>query len=350
MRGSRRSGAVGRVLLVLLLGWASAVFAQAPAAPSAAAAGPEPAPSAADPPPEVQAQYRDVVERAVIEYDAGRWAEARALFLRAHELWPSARTLRTLGMTSFELRAYAQALQELQGALDDARRPLPEDQRAQVVALIDQARAFVGRYRVQVSPPEAEVLVDGAPHALGADGMLLLEVGRHELRARAPGHAELTRRLDVRGREDEAIALQLSAEGAQAAPAPAAAFAPPASSAPATTDAAVVEPEGGDLLFTWIAAGTTVALAGTSLALWLVSDNKYDQQLEECRDMSGMGCVPGTIDTAPIQDLETAHLVTAVLAGVAGAATVTLYFVESGDTETASVSIGPTGISARGRF
>ena len=332
-------------LIGLLLGWAAEAFAQASAAPTTAGGTVQLPASASDPAPEVQAQYRDVVARAVAEYDAGRWAEARSLFLRAHELWPSARTLRTLGMASFELRAYAQALEDLQAALDDTRRPLPEEHRAQVVAVIDRTRAFVGRYRVQVSPPAAELWVDGAPRALGPEGVLLLEVGGHELRARAPGHAELTRRLDVRGREDEAIALELP----DLAPPAVEPIVPPVPVVPVERDAAPPDAPGGDLLFTWIAAATSLALAGTSLALWLVADSKFDTQKEECDRMPSMGCVPGTIETAPIQDLETAHLVTAVLAGVAGAATVTLYFVE-GSTESPRVAIGPGGVVARGRF
>jgi hypothetical protein len=163
---------------------------------------------AIDPPADVQATYREVVTRAVAEFDAGRSAEARALFLRAHELWPSARTLRTLGMTAFELRMYPRALEELQRALDDPRRPLPDDQRAEVLALIEQTRAYVGRYRLQLSPPGAELLVDGSPSAPGAS-VLVLALGDHALLARVAGYAELRRVLVVQGREDEDLTLRL---------------------------------------------------------------------------------------------------------------------------------------------
>jgi hypothetical protein len=176
----------------------------------------------AEPPPAVQASYRGIVARAVSEFDTGQIAEARALFLRAHELWPSARTLRTLGMTAFELRMYPRAVEELQAALDDPRRPLPQDQRTQVQTLIEQARGFVGRYRVRLSPRDAELLVDGVPH--GVDG-IVLSVGEHTLLARAPGYGELRRGLTVQGREDEELALSL--EAATPPLARAAATAPP---------------------------------------------------------------------------------------------------------------------------
>jgi tetratricopeptide (TPR) repeat protein len=164
---------------------------------------------AADPGPDLQAEYRAVADAAIAEFDAGRFAEARALFLRAHELWPSARTLRTLGMTAFELRQYPSALAELQAALDDPRRPLAETERAQVQRLLEQTRAFVGHYRVRVMSAESELSVDGAPFERVADVGLVLAVGEHQLLVRAPGHLELRRSLVVQGREEQELVLSL---------------------------------------------------------------------------------------------------------------------------------------------
>ena len=341
------------VAVVAVASWSPPVLAQAPSTANApSVTGAATAPSAADPAPEVQSQYRDVVARAVAEFDAGRWAEARALFLRAHELWPSARTFRTLGMTSFELRAYAQALKELQAALDDTRRPLPEDHRAQVGALIEQTRAFVGRYQVQLTPAGAQLRVDGVPVVLAADATLVLEVGRHELRAQAAGYSELMSRVDVQGREDQPLVLELQPEAA----APALSVAAPAALQPARSDAAndVIDHHAKPRLWTWIAAGTAVAVAGTSTALWLVSDAKYDAQHDKCFAGGMQGCAPGSIPsstTSAIKNTQTASQVSAVLAGVAGATAVTLFFVEgSANEESLAVGAGPGGVFARGQF
>jgi hypothetical protein len=176
----------------------------------------------AEPPAAVEAEYRGVVARAVAEFDLGHVAEARALFLRAHALWPSARTLRTLGMTAFELRMYPQALSELQAAFDDPRRPLPPEQRAQVAGLIEQARGYVGRYRLQLEPRDAELWLDGS--RVQPTETLVLGVGMHQLRARAPGYGEIRRELIVEGREDETLVLHLELTGPQ----PSAASAKPA--------------------------------------------------------------------------------------------------------------------------
>ena len=167
-----------------------------------------------EPPAEVQRSYRELAARAVEEFDAGHFAEARALFLRAHALWPSARTLRTLGMTAFDLRMYPQALRELQAALADQRRPLDTAQRGQVEALIDKARDLVGEVELRLSPADAEVTVDGAAYQPEPGTALALGVGDHELVARAPGFRELHRRLQVDGRRRETLSLVLEREPA----------------------------------------------------------------------------------------------------------------------------------------
>ncbi|HEX5660116.1 MAG TPA: hypothetical protein VFX59_23130 [Polyangiales bacterium] len=218
------------LVVSLTLSWslASVSLAQVPA-PAAGAAtslpsaelGPERASS--DPPAATRAAYKQTTDAAIAEFEAGRFAEARALFLRAHALWPSARTLRPLGMTAFELRGYPQALVELQGSLDDTRRPLEPKQRAQVVVLIERTRDFVGSYHLRVSPSTAELWLDGAPLALEPEGQLVLAVGQHELRVRAPGYQELRRTWLVQGREQAELTfdlLELQREVATPAPAP----------------------------------------------------------------------------------------------------------------------------------
>jgi tetratricopeptide (TPR) repeat protein len=208
----------------------------------------------------LHAEYRQVVASAIAEFDAGRFAEARALFLRAHQLWPSARTWRTLGMTAFELRQYPRALVELQAALDDPRRPLDPEHQTEVRGLIDQTRAFVGRYRVSMVPPAAALQLDGAEVVPGADGTLVLALGDHALRAYAPGYHELRRVLQVQGREDEALALVLTPlEPSPASARPASAPPTTAPSTLAASSARDAEPTQLQRRVTWSALGLGAA-------------------------------------------------------------------------------------------
>lgn len=164
-------------------------------------------------------RHRQLLADAVAEYNAGRYAEARALFRQAHEGSPSARTLRGIGMAAFELREYVEALRALNAALEAESRPLTDEQRQHVDSLIARANAFVGRYRVRLSPDEASLSVDGAPARLEPDGTLVLNLGEHELVARCPGCTAETRTVRVRGGEEEEMSFELRAEPAEPEPA-----------------------------------------------------------------------------------------------------------------------------------
>ncbi len=298
-----------------------------------------------DVPATVQAEYRDVVARAVTEFSAGRWEEARSLFLRAHALSPSARTFRSLGMTSFELRTYGRALAELQAALDDTRRPLSEEQRSQVAALIEQTRAFVGRYRVHLSPEHAVLLVDGVARELQPDGRLLLGVGRHELIARADRHAELRRTLDVQGNEDEVITLSLQPIPVLAPVLPS----PSPAAMPAHVHGSKAAAEDGTRVWTWVAGGAALALGAASAVLWFESKAEFDALAEKCKVER---CVRGELDTSKVDVPQTAHQITLGLAVGAGVGAVLAFFLEGGREQPGSegVSVGLGRLDVRGHF
>lgn len=179
------------------------------------------------PPPE----YERLVTEALEESAAGRWAEARALFTQAHEAYPNARTLRGIGVVSFELRDYVAALRALRAALEDERRPLTDAQRAEAEQVIERARAFVAIYTVDALPEDARLIVDGHPATLEPDGTLLLGVGEHDLTVRLPSH-DSDARLTVRGGEEGRLpvvvaALPMTAPEPAAPPPPLEASEPP---------------------------------------------------------------------------------------------------------------------------
>src|SRR5687768_7941673 len=129
--------------------------------------------------PSAEEEYQKVVEEAVGEFREGRFVEARALFKRAHELQPSARTSRGIGMASFELSDYADALTHLSAALADQRRALTDEHRAQVEELVRKARTFTGHFRIDVDPDGAALTLDGRP----IDHELTLNAGTYSLAA-----------------------------------------------------------------------------------------------------------------------------------------------------------------------
>jgi hypothetical protein len=185
--------------------------------------------------------YEGFITEALQAYDAGRWAEARTLFHRAHDVEPTARTYRTIGMCSFNLGDYRDALLNLEAALADERKPLTPEQRAQVSDLITHCNAKLGRFRLQLSPQSATLQVDGSAPTLLGQRELLLEPGRHQISASASGHRTLVRELSVEGGDHATLELRLEPgveeRAGVAAPAPGTATAPEPMTPAATTTA-----------------------------------------------------------------------------------------------------------------
>jgi hypothetical protein len=136
-----------------------------------------------------KAEFSETIKHAVAEYEGGNWGEAHALFARAHDLNPSARTWRGLGLASFELRHYLDAIKELRAALEDWRKPLNPTQRQEVDSVLARAEQYVAGYHITLEPPQAKLEIDSQPIQL-QDGWLRLDPGEYVLTAHAEGYHE----------------------------------------------------------------------------------------------------------------------------------------------------------------
>lgn len=291
-----------------------------------------------DTPPE---GYRALVDAAIEESGEGRWAEARALFRQAHAMHPNARTLRGIGMASYELRDYTEAVRSLSAALDDTRTPLTADQRTQVGDLLARARAFVAHYEVEL-PEGATLSVDGHPASYETDGTLMLALGSHALAARGAAGASVEASVEVRGGETGPLPLDLTriAVADRAADDDARDLEPP-DTTPRTTR---VE-------HTNVAPWVLVGIGGAAAVAGAVclGVGMADQSALE-------SAMPGT----PWSSVRDAYERVPVLEGVGGvllgvglgaAAAGVVWAVASPTTsEEITVTLGPSGIDVRGTF
>lgn len=211
--------------------------------------------------------YEALITSAIDEFAVGHWAEARALFARAHAVSPTARTLRGIGMAAFEMRDYPAAVRALEDALASTARPLTDEQRAQVGALAARARLLVGRFVVPAAPTDARLFVDGERAQPGdtwpaEPGEILLAVGEHTVAIRTEAGSDVSARVTVAGSEDRTLELDLRA----LAPAPAAEArvdaAPPAA---APDDARHAPPAADPAPYVVLGAGAGVAVIGAVL-------------------------------------------------------------------------------------
>ena len=157
--------------------------------------------------------YMEAIRDGLEEYRRGNWEEARAIFKYAHQLQPSARTLRALGMACFEAKRYVEAIDALKGALEDKRKPLTGKLRYQVEKILARAERYMGRIELELEPRSARVEVDGRERRI-IDGSIYVDPGQRELRVSAEGYRVEVRNVTVDSAEKVRIALTLRREDA----------------------------------------------------------------------------------------------------------------------------------------
>lgn len=305
--------------------------------------------------------YRTTIDDAVREFAAGHWEEARALFKRAHELSPNARTLRGMGMAAFELRMYVQAIRELDAALRETRKPLEGEMRVSVQQLKEKAREFVGRVQLVLEPPEAKVLIDGKEPQLEPDGTLLLDLGTHVISATANGYKPTNMRLNVEGGMDEALRVPLEPLLAVQAGVPAIDPDHPQPATPEPTQAAPPPPKVEDNHFRtygWIALAGAAAFGGASaITFFAVGGSKYDNLKKQC----GTTCTDQEIDDSGVKTMDTLSTVFLVAASAAAVTSATFFLLDNGSEAEASAharadrahvafAVAPNGVALAGRF
>ncbi|MBO6935202.1 MAG: PEGA domain-containing protein [Deltaproteobacteria bacterium] len=277
---------------------------------------------------------RSLTRDALSEFERGNFEEARALFLRAHELEPSARLERGAGMAAFEVRDYVQAYRLLQRALVSEDRPLTDEQRAETEALIGRTQAFLGRFRFSVQPAEASVQIDLRAPEREADGTILLAVGEHSVVVEAEGYRSREQQLEVRGGEDETLIIRLEMEG---------------------TTAGAEEPDerGREMdALSWALIGGGagfLALAGAGIGGWAYAGG----ELSTCRDFEAAG---GHCANEPTLETRRRTMATLTLvAGVTGLVGVTMGMLrwlwsDDDEDERAGCSPGLLALDCRWRF
>ena len=153
------------------------------------------------------AGYRELVDEALREYDAGNYEEARTLFSRAHGVFPNARTLRGMGKAEFELRNYAESVAQLEQAMASGVRPLDAKLRADTETLLTRARAFLGWLIVHTKPAASEVRIDGVPVDVTTGQPVSVKLGEHVIEASVAGYAPEKRQVRAVGGATQTLTI-----------------------------------------------------------------------------------------------------------------------------------------------
>jgi tetratricopeptide (TPR) repeat protein len=231
--------------------------------------------AAAQTPPEVASDsaYEHAVDDGLAAFRATDYTKARAFFERAHELQPSARTLRALGLTAVELKHYTQGREELSAALTETRKPLTEAQRAEIDQMMTWMQAALATVEVHVAPAQALLEVDGQPAHARLSPSLLLEAGTHDFRATAAGYRAAEQSVELTAGQSTTLELVLT--HAQLLPQALAAAAPSAEQSPMFAQPTATHHQQAKSVFErwwfWTAVGVVIVGGATATAVALSS-------------------------------------------------------------------------------
>jgi len=246
--------------------WLGAVAFTAHLAPAAAAGDAGSAGAAAPPPPAQSAPAERVAERARQLFDEGvklaneqRFDSARAVFRSAYELQPHPSVLYNIAQCEVRLGELASAEATLQQFLDSSGNAIPEPQRQAVQRQLAELRAALPA----ASPDQA-----GSPTLADKPAV-----------AATPG---------VPPNDGSAASASVGIVAAPLAPSPLAA--PPLASPPVAVPPDVARSGSESSLRPLLLGGTGLLLLGTSAALYVWNDGRYDAWSDEQAELAS---IPG---------------------------------------------------------
>jgi tetratricopeptide (TPR) repeat protein len=227
----------------------------------------------AEPPPAARdaevviasAEYKELVREGMLKYTRGFWPEARAYFLKAHELAPNARTLRGLALVCFDSYHYVDAIDYAEQSLSHPVQPLNDKMIEELKQLSQQAQNLVTRAQLITTPADAELRVDGALVRRRADNSVWLDPGEHDLSVAAPGYWGETRRLQLGEDRQPRLEIALKSRSAET---------PTRVAAPSTNSPAPIRSK-----LPWVVVGISGAVAaagGVMLAVDLAGRGDRD--------------------------------------------------------------------------
>jgi hypothetical protein len=292
--------------------------------------------------------YDELVKTALGEFQLEHWAEARSLFEQAHALNPNARTLRGIGLSAYQERRYVLAIDYLERALADQRRPLTSAMRKETEGILGTARRFVVHVHATANVEHAEWQVDGHDVVLDAKGDLVVDPGEHEVVARAEGYQDASRMLDASTGTVTSVELTL-----QPVTAVGEAPGPGVVTAASTAEASSGRPK---RLWTWVALGAAGAFAITGAVSWAVGAGKVNDVEDTCQARGGctQSDADALLDSHGVPTFETLTTVALCVTAASLVAGGVLFFVEGAADETPPAQAGvrldvsPLGVVLRG--
>jgi tetratricopeptide (TPR) repeat protein len=304
--------------------------------------------------PESKAIAQSLLNEGTRLYDRREFAPALDKFTAAYATYASPKLLYNIAQTYRALGRSAEAMDAFERFLLQAPDALAE-MTTEVHSSMAELQAKLGRIHIECSKPRAEISIDGKLVGLSPlQDLVWAEPGRHQVTARHADAIPVVQDVEVAIGSVRNVVLDLQpldavpVVNAQRLPVPAG-VRPQPPQLPLTAEAAQAQQvsQGWWLgrRWTWVAAGSTVALAAAAAIVGASMQSRFDSLNQSCGSASAdyPGCSED--DVRGVDDRKTAANVLWALSGAAAATTGILFFVEG--RSVAPTTVGSLGIGAR---
>jgi hypothetical protein len=324
--------------------------------------------------PEGKLRAQTLLKEGAALYEKGDMVPALEKFEAAYAAFPSPKLLFNIGQTTRSLGRLTEALDAFQRFLSE-ESAAPSDMRTMALTAVSELQTKLARLRILCTAEGAEITVDGK--VVGntpLSGETWVMPGSHQVTARHPEYPPALVQVDVAPEAVHEVRLDvqsvpLPAQRAQVPKASRGRMASPLADAQGSREEASGSVQGdlsestgqaaggrqggwlGGRKWTWVAAGSAVALAGGATYFGLSMQSKYDSLNRTCgpasasADGSYVGCSDSDIGQAILR-----RNVANVLWGLSGAAAITagvLYFTEGRAVQVAPLAGDRFGVVAR---
>lgn len=165
----------------------------------------------AEPSPIAKQQAAERFERGVQLFKEQAYRAAVIEFQRAYDLVPDYRLLYNLAHAKHQLQDYLGAARDYEAYLAQGGAEIPSERRAHVEQTLSALGSRVGRIDVKVNRAGVEVYLDDARvGAAPLPSLLLANIGRHRVSARAPDGTVAAEFVDVAGGDIAEVRVVLS--------------------------------------------------------------------------------------------------------------------------------------------
>lgn len=140
---------------------------------------------------------RELFQVGIDAFESEDYGAALSAFELSYQLNPVTSVLYNIAMCHRALVRYVDSIQVFERYLLEGGDRIVPERRQEVEGLIQEMDRLVGRIEIEMTPPEADVEIDGVPLERAVFASRRVRAGEHTVRVSCPGYRDAVRRVEM---------------------------------------------------------------------------------------------------------------------------------------------------------